>query len=503
MEKSKDSELLELDALVTELANRRHYNKIEFAFPDEGPLNRSLYPTQVKFFKAGKQFKERAIIAGNRSGKSFAAMYEVVLHATGEYPHWWEGHRFKHPVTIWCAGNTIRTTRDILQVELLGRSMDMGSGLIPKDKIHSVVNMPSVTQTVQTIRVKHSTNGIEDGISEITFKSYDQGREVMQGDAINFIAIDEEPRDYGIYEECLTRTLKCRFCSDLKCEGRITATFTPLYGVSKTVMQFMPGGQFPEDNINHENGKWVCPMSLWDVPHMSQESKEAYAASLDPWMRDVRMKGLPQLGSGQIYPVLEADISVEPFEIPNHWPRCFALDVGWEKTAVVWFAQNPDDNVWYIYSEHYVGRQEVPLHVEAIRSRGKWIPGVVDPASNRTRDDGTRLFNQYVELGLNLRLANNTIEAGLSLVWQMLSCGQLKVFNTCKNWFMEFRMYHKDDNGKIPDRQPDHLMDAMRYGVMSGLQIAMTNPAFDDDDDDNITWFAQRPDMGASEITGY
>jgi len=497
------NELVELDELLSEYERRKRYRKIDSVFPAAGRLGRDAYPKQIAFFKAGKQFKERAFIAGNRSGKTFTVMTEVTFHATGEYPDWWEGHRFEHPVLIWCLGETNESTKDILQYELLGPYMDKGSGLIPKERIISTTNRPGVPNAVQTTVVEHRTNGIVDGNSEVIFKSYEQGRAALQGTGINFVVIDEEPGDEEVYFECLTRTLKCRICTDDNCKGRIAASFTPFNGISKVVRGFLPGGKVPEGGINPENPqKWVVNLSLRDAPHMSEEEKQAYINSIEPHMRRVRVEGLPNLGSGQVYPLLEEDISVEPFPIPTHWPRVYGMDVGWEKTAVVWFAQNPDTNIWYLYSEHYAGRMEAPLHAELIRTHGFWIPGVIDPASNRSRDDGTRLLNQYLDLGLDIRMANNSIESGISLTWQLLSCGQLKVFKTCHNWFMEQSMYHYDEKGKVPDRQPDHLLDATRYVIMSGLVLARTDPGIEDDDDDN-GWFNTRGDAGASEITGY
>src|ERR1017187_4303666 len=133
MQINTPAELEELDELLTELERRKRYRKIDYVFPSEGPLSRAHYPKQMEFFKAGKDFKERAFIAGNRSGKTFTVMTEVEYHATGEYPAWWEGHRFKHPVLIWCLGQTNESTKDILQYELIGPANDKGSGLIPKD----------------------------------------------------------------------------------------------------------------------------------------------------------------------------------------------------------------------------------------------------------------------------------------------------------------------------------------------------------------------------------
>jgi hypothetical protein len=63
-------------------------------------------------------------------------------------------------------------------------------------------------------------------------------------------------------------------------------------------------------------------------------------------------------------------------------------------------------------------------------------------------------------------VADNAVEAGLYQVWQELAAGTLKVFASCLPWFEEFRMYRRDDNGKVV-KQHDHLMDCTRYGVMT------------------------------------
>ena len=75
-----------------------------------------------------------------------------------------------------------------------------------------------------------------------------------------------------------------------------------------------------------------------DVPHLSREVKEELFASIPPHQRDARAKGVPALGSGSIYPVPESDVVVADFAIPAHWPRAYGMDVGWNRTAIVWAA---------------------------------------------------------------------------------------------------------------------------------------------------------------------
>ena len=181
------------------------------------------------------------------------------------------------------------------------------------------------------------------------------------------------------------------------------------------------------------------------------------------------------MGSGAIYPVDEEDIVVKPFEIPKHWPRAFGMDVGWNRTAAIWAARDPETGIIYLYSEHYKGKAEPSIHAEGIRGRGNWIPGVVDPAARgRSQKDGTQLLKVYRDLGLKLQPAVNAVEAGIYSVWQLLSADKLKVFNICQHWLEEFRLYRRDEEKVV--KENDHLMDATRYLIISGRDRMITKP---------------------------
>lgn len=223
-----------------------------------------------------------------------------------------------------------------------------------------------------------------------------------------------------------------------------------------------------------------CIMAGWDdCPHLSEDAKRELSAAYPPHQRAARTKGIPQLGSGAIYPVDEDDIVCEPFEFPLWYRHSYALDVGWNRTAAVWVALDPQTDVAYLYSEYYRGEVEPPVHAAGIQSRGKWIPGVIDPASRgRGQHDGTQLLYQYQQLGLNLAIADNAVEAGIYSVWTRLTTGRLKVFRTMANWLGEFRIYRRDENGKIV-KENDHLMDATRYLCMSGIAAAAQHPPSD------------------------
>ena len=229
---------LKLDDLeqivLTEAERRRHTNRIADIYPDEGPLRRELYPKHIAFFKAGATHMERAAIAANRVGKTWGiGGYETALHLTGDYPKWWEGRRFNAPVDVWAAGDTSETTRDIVQLALMGPINAIGTGLLPASRIISdPARRSGTSNAIDTVMVQHQgPDGKPDGISYLGFKSYDQGRRKFQGTGKHVIWLDEEP-PADVYDECLLRLMTTN--------GLMLCTFTPLLGLSDVAMRFLP-----------------------------------------------------------------------------------------------------------------------------------------------------------------------------------------------------------------------------------------------------------------------
>lgn len=459
---------IELLRIEGELQRRRERMKLLTYFPDTGPLRRELYRKHLEFFDAGREHRQRLMLAANRIGKTESVgLYELTLHLTGRYPAWWVGRRFDRPIRAWAAGDTGKTVRDILQTKLLGPPGAPGTGVMPGDDILRMTRSGGVADAVDTVYIKHQTGGT----STLALKSYDQRREAFQGTEQDVILLDEEP-PADVYTECLLRTMTNN--------GMLMLTFTPLTGMSEVVLAFLPGGRVGDAQ---DASKAVITATWDDVPHLSEEAKRELMESIPPFQRDARSKGVPQLGAGAIYPVPETDIVVPDFQIPEHWPRVYGMDVGWNRTAAVWAAVDRESGTAYLYSEHYRGQAEPSVQAQGIRARGEWITGVIDPASRgRSQHDGTQLLHSYRELGLDLRLADNAQEAGLYAVWQRLSAGRLKVFESLRNWLSEFRLYRRDDNGKVV-KENDHLMDCTRYVVMSGLDIASLKPGPVDPDD--------------------
>lgn len=491
--------LIKLDKKYTET------NKFDKYFTDSGPNAREHYSKHVEFMNAGSRYNQRAFIAGNQCGKTLTCAYELALHLTGLYPYWWKGKRYKKPVRAWAVSISGQKVRDNIQNYLLGPLFAPGTGLIPSELIagNPTPSSSNVSGLKGDIPVKHFTDGVYDGVSWLTQKSYTDGREKFQGEQVDVIWLDEEDSSQqGIYSECVTR-----FATT---EGTILCSFTPLYGLSDMVTSFIPDLEFPENGIGSTSKyKFVANVTWDDIPHISEAKKEELLATYDEMEKLARSRGVPGLGSGLIYPVNLDDLSFSPtkglWEELDMLPKAYAMDIAYTAggfTAVLWGAYDEISDTWWIIDEYKSKGSSKADHVAAIRAKGKWIDGVIDPAADRgvSVDDSRRIIESYRDLDINVYKADNSVEAGIQEVYQRMLSGRLKISNKCPLLKKELRIYRRDEKYQIIKRD-DHLTDCLRYLVMSGQKVLNNNPKYEEDVDQVSPW--NRTPQYRDKYTGY
>lgn len=451
----------ELYLLMQEQLKRKKENLLKSVYPETGPLNRSLYPKSMEFFRLGRTHRERLVLGGNRTGKTFGTGgYEFALHATGLYPPWWQGRVFEFSTRMWAVGTTARKVRDTIQRILCGPVGELGHGLIPKS---SIIGTPTrkhgVPDAYDQVRVKRA-NGYN---SLITFKSFDQGREAFEGDELDVIWLDEEaPAE--VYNECLIRTMTT--------DGIIFLTFTPMEGLTEMVEQFLPMGKFPD----YDPGKSKAMVNItWDdAPHLDDEAKAELLEEIPAHMREARTKGVPALGSGKVFPIPEEELMIEAFEIPSYWARLGGLDFGWDHPfAAVELAWDRDADQVFVINEFRMSQATPLIHAEHIKRWGFPTMPWAWPhdGQQHSKGDGQQLARLYSAHGLTMlpdfaRFIDGSYgrEAGIQLMLEYMETGRLKVFSHLSQWFEEFRLYHRK-NGKIVATRED-LLSATRYGMM-------------------------------------
>jgi phage terminase large subunit-like protein len=418
-------------------------------------------PKQRTFHELGATKRERLFMAANRVGKTYCGAMEVAMHATGRYPSWWKGKRFKRPTRIWACSITGLLTRDGVQRLLCGSPLPaaLGTGALPKKDIINTSASKGASEALDKITVRHVTGGV----SEILFKSYEQGRAKFQADAIDVIWADEEMDDATIYGEMLARIVTTK--------GLIMMTATPLLGMSTVVKRFL------QDDDEGASDREVVRMELDEAEHLSQEDKDKAMASYLPHEREARAKGIPFMGSGRIYHCTEETITVDRFELPPHWCLVSGMDFGIDHpTAAAWLAWDRDADCVYVTDCYRERGQGVIYHAANFKARGS-IP-MAWPHDGHQRDKGgagagVAIAQQYRQQGVKMLpkhaqytdSRSNSRYAAILDIDDRMKSGRFKVFKSCEAWFEEYRMYHFKE-GKIVMKDDD-LMSATEYAMMS------------------------------------
>lgn len=245
----------------------------------------------------------------------------------------------------------------------------------------------------------------------------------------------------------------------------------------------------------------VTSMTIDDAEHYTPEQRAAIIASYPAHEREARVKGIPSMGSGRVFPVPEEQIVCDPFLIPRHWPQINGMDFGWDHPfAGINCAWDREADVFYVCKE-YAQRETTPLvHAAAIKPWGSWIP-CAWPHDGLQHDKGSGepLKEQYRAQGLNMLPekatfpdGSNGVEAGVMDMLDRMQTGRWKVFSTCGGWLGEFRLYHRVDGLIVKER--DDRISASRYALMM-RRFATTEPREDFEE-----W---RDEAGRNAATGY
>jgi phage terminase large subunit-like protein len=423
----------------------------------------SLYPWQSDFISATSDYHESCLMAANQIGKSYIGTLIDSIHLTGDYPDGWEGHTFDFAPHCWCLGYSMEKTRDLLQNALFGNyaNGEFEGGLVPKDRIESWESATGTPNAMRTVRVSHSSGGI----SVMQFWSYSQGQHAIMGDVVDWVHIDEEPKDSAIRPQVITRTIN----GDKGKGGRIIYTFTPENGKTELVIGFM-------DNPTKDQ---FFMMKGWsDAPHITKEKADRIMAIYPAHQRDMRSKGIPLMGSGLIFETDMNELKVEPFEIPKHWFVINGMDFGWDHPqAHIQLVWDRDSDIFYLTNGWKKSKKQPFEAWHCVKPWAEDIP-TAWPADGLQTEKGSAKEQRsyYSEAGFFMLPSHATWEDGGNGVWagigqlnELMNTGRLKVFSNLHEVFGELEQYHTKTtgDGKISIvKLRDDLIDSLRYAYM-------------------------------------
>lgn len=423
------------------------------------------YDWQLDFVKATNEYHECCLCAANQIGKTFTGTMIDAFHLTGEYPEDYVGYKFNFAPMCWGLGYSMEKTRDLLQSELFGEYVNGGfiGGLITSDNILSHESVSGTTNAMRSVTVKHKL-----GVAKIQFWSYSQGQHAIMGDVVDWVHVDEEPKDQSIRPQLLTRTIN----GDRGKGGRVIYTFTPENGRTELVVQFMDTPS--KDQFFMKKG--------WDdAPHMTEEKKSRVLAQYPDYQRDMRTKGEPMLGHGRIYDISDEFVECDPFEIPDHFDVICGMDFGWDHPqSFVKLCIDRDSDIYYLTNSW---KQSKVSANDAWGATKSWVDQypVAWPHDGlmheKGRDATAQQKDHYHNAGFNMlhematwHQGGNSVENGLYEILDRARKGKLKIFRGQSDFMNEWRQYHRVPIGNTGDmkivKAHDDILDAMRYAYM-------------------------------------
>jgi len=250
-------------------------------------------------------------------------------------------------------------------------------------------------------------------------------------------------------------------------------TFTPLKGMSEVVKRF-----FEDSSPNRIH----LGMSFDDCGHITPEI-EANILSIYPeheWA--ARRDGDPYFSEGAVFSTPLKMLLEEPWalglghpglQIPAHWPLLWGIDFGiahW--FGAVLLAWDRDLDTGHILAA--IKMHGLPLeHADAMKRIAANVP-VAWPHDGTQRDKGSgeQLAKIYSRHGLNMLATHAThptggysTEAGIMDLETHMRSSRFKVASILGEWHQEYRLYHRDKEGKIL-KVDDDLMSATRIAWM-------------------------------------
>jgi len=226
------------------------------------------------------------------------------------------------------------------------------------------------------------------------------------------------------------------------------------------------------------------PASLMDNPYLAEDGMyEANLLALPENERRKLLEGDWTVAEGAAFTEFNMeDHVIEPFDIPDNWPKFRACDYGYGSyTGVLWFAVHPSGQL-IVYREMYVSKVTASDLADMIleaESNEKIRYGVLDSSLWHKRgDSGPSLAETMIMKGCRWRPSDRSRGsrvAGKNEIHRRLQVDDfageagLVFFNTCRNTISQLPSLPLDKNNPedVDTKSEDHLYDALRYGIMT------------------------------------
>lgn len=457
--KASDPKLLddpEVKKLLEELDQSLAINPLlGYNHPDLPKVHKK----QLEFHAA--KTKVKGLIAGNRSGKTYACLADDVIQCVHERhlpAHLRPYKKWHPPFHVWIGAPKFSKHEDTL-IPLLRK-------IIPQaELIEGKWDKSFRRQPNPMLRLVSG--------STIGFKTYDQDIDAWASAEVHRIHWDEEPN--GEAGKILRSEARARLVST---NGDEIIGMTPLLGYSWVYDEIW--------ERRHEDEITVVQMDIEDNPWNSREAIEDFLKELTDEERRARKSGEFVHFGGLFFDEFKDSLHV--VDAPERstidsMEVVVGIDPGLRRTGVTWIAFD-DDNAAIVFDEFYPKELTVSEVAAEIKRRNifhglKEPTYVIDPNA-RVRDaiNAEQIEAAYAREGIYCQPGQNSRPAGILEMKRRLQARTprgiaqptLVVSRECKSLIWEIGRYRRDPDANDEwqaVKVDDHLVDSLRYAVMS------------------------------------
>lgn len=416
------------------------------------------HPKQRAFH--GFQTQTKCFFGGNQSGKTWGGLADDVIQAVDEdsLPERLRLYKkFKPPFLCRIMAESF----PVLETTMIEKLQ----ALLPLDQL---VGGSWSTAYDKNLRVLYFQNG-----SKFFFMTYEQEVRKMGGASIDRVHFDEEP-PLAVFNECRLRVMAHG--------GDLVFTMTPVFGLTWTFDQlWKQRGQQTAKDVYEAPDLGVVTVDMADNPTLGQKEIELALAGMSAEEKAARKEGKFVALHGLIYGDFKKDRHVTPERpIPENVNVVVGIDPGLRNFAgVVWAYLTPDDTMVVFHEGYYHGMtarevcEEIHKANEALGVHPIYY--VIDPAArNKEHQTGRSTQMEYADNGIVTIAGQNSVSAGINRVRERFQTDRLYLQANCPHLIDELQKYRwkqpprtGEDGREAPVKKDDHLMDALRYAVMS------------------------------------
>ena len=438
-------------AAIKEIEYKRRTNPLAFYRP---------HPKQVRFHSF--RHKVKVFAGGNQSGKTTAGIADDLIQAVDADvlpKHLRQFKKWKPP--FYC--RVMAPSIQVVETVLFPKIQEM----VPRGQL---VGDSWTSAYDKQLRILHFKNG-----SMFNFFTYEQDKSKLGGWTGHRIHYDEEP-PASFRGESQMRTMVR--------DGDEIFTMTPVEGLTWTFDEFGELCNEAEDvegNWAEEGEMGVVVVRMEDNPALTTAAIEHAVRGLSHEEREARRSGRFVAIHGLIY----ADYDPEEHFVPQRpLPKAINVVVGIDPgmryaCGVLWAYLTPDDTM-VVFEEGYYQNMTVAqvaerVHLVNAEYEIEPIYYVIDPAArNRVNQTGRSDQMEFADHGILTIAGQNAVRPGINRVKERFQSSRLFVQTNCPHLDYELRRYRwrkppltDEDAREAPVKKDDHLLDALRYVIMS------------------------------------